>query len=484
MFKSAHFAMRLQSVALLITVAVICLGFGIQALIQPSSALTNSGSITVFGTPLTENFDSLAQTGTNIAWADNTTIPGWYSTRTTYNSGTGSSNTGALYSFGVAGTNPVTERALGSVASGGTGTVYQAARLTNNTGGTITLLAISYVGEQWRNGGNITAHTLTFQYQIANAGAITGANAPTSGWTTFAPLSFTGPITGAAAATLDGNSPANRIPISASLAVTVNSGQEIWVRWQDPDDAGNDHGLAIDDFSVTASGIPPTPTPTPTQTPTPTPTPSPTPTPTPSVAGTVVISQVYGGGGNTGATLKNDFIEIINHSATPVDLTGWSVQYASATLSNWQVTPLPSFMLQPGQYFLIQEAAGAGGTDNLPTPDAIGTIAVGSTSGKVALVSNTTVLTGNCPLGSGIVDFVGYDGANCFEGAGAAPTLSNTTAALRLDSGCFDTDDNNADFVSGAPNPHNSSSATHDCTTLFGVDRRIPARCWRELRPV
>src|SRR5262249_54990952 len=89
--------------------------------------------------------------------------------------------------------------------------------------------------------------------------------------------------------------------------------------------------------------------------------------------GSVVISQIYGGGGNSGSTLKNDFIEIINHSGAPVDLSGWSVQYASATQANWQVTPLnppAGFMLQPGQYFLIQEAAQGGGTDNLPTPDA------------------------------------------------------------------------------------------------------------------
>src|SRR5262247_950986 len=160
-------AIRLRPITLLITVAAICLGLGIRTLTRPSSALTNGGSITALGTPLTENFDSLASTGTGIAWADNSTIPGWYSTRVTYNSGTGSSNAGALYSFGVAGTNPDTDRALGSVASGSTGTVFQAARLTNNTGGTITSLDISYFGEQWRNGGNTTAHTLTFQYQIA-----------------------------------------------------------------------------------------------------------------------------------------------------------------------------------------------------------------------------------------------------------------------------------------------------------------------------
>src|SRR5262245_51017031 len=120
-----------------------------------------------------------------------------------------------------------------------------------------------------------------------------------------------------------------------------------------------------------------------------------TPTPTPNpLAGSVVISQVYGGGGNTGATLKNDFIEIINHTDTAVNLSGWSVQYFSTTTQIWLVTPLTDFILQPGQYYLIKEAAGLGGTDELPAADATGSITVGSTDGKVALVSNTVPLTG------------------------------------------------------------------------------------------
>jgi len=234
----------------------VCLALILVSIVQRPSALSNAGSINALGVPLTENFDGLASTGTGLTWTDNSTVPGWYSTRPSYNSGTGSSNGGALYSFGVAGTNPVTDRALGSVASGTTTTIFQAARLTNNTGATITSLDISYTGEQWRNGGNTVAHSLTFQYQVASAGVITGANAPATGWTTFAPLSFTGPVATATAATLDGNAPANRTAKSATLTVTVGAGQEIWLRWQDPDDAGSDHGLAIDDFSVTASGVP------------------------------------------------------------------------------------------------------------------------------------------------------------------------------------------------------------------------------------
>ena len=195
-----------------------------------------------------------------------------------------------------------------------------------------------------------------------------------------------------------------------------------------------------------------------------------------AVPGSVVISQVYGGGGNSGATLKNDFIEIINHTGAPINLNGWSVQYASATLTtgSWFVTPLTNFTLQPGQYYLIKEAAGAGGTVDLPTADANGSIAMGAGSGKVALVSNTIALTGTCPSSTSVIDLIGYDGANCFEGAGAAPTLTNTTAAIRGNGGCLDTNNNNTDFTAGAPNPRNTSSATNNCAVLSGTGSANP----------
>ena len=99
----------------------------------------------------------------------------------------------------------------------------------------------------------------------------------------------------------------------------------------------------------------------------------------------IVISQIYGGGGNAGSTFKNDFIEIFNADGDTVNLNGWSVQYASAAGTTWQVTAL-SGSLAPGQYFLIQESQGAGGTTNLPTPNATGNIAMSATAGKVALV--------------------------------------------------------------------------------------------------
>ena len=181
----------------------------------------------------------------------------------------------------------------------------------------------------------------------------------------------------------------------------------------------------------------------------------------------IVISQIYGGGGNSGATFRNDFIEVFNRGATTIDLTGWSVQYASATGTTWSMTPLCSSgpcLLSPGHYFLVQEDQGAGGSMNLPTPDATGTIALTSGSGKVAIVSNTTPLTGSCPTGSRILDLVGYGTtANCFEGS-TAPAPGNATADVRRGGGCVDNNNNAGDFFVHPPAPRNSGSSANICS--------------------
>lgn len=45
---------------------------------------------------------------------------------------------------------------------------------------------------------------------------------------------------------------------------------------------------------------------------------------------TLVINEVYGGGGNAGATFTHDFIEVKNIGSTTVDVSQYSVQYASS----------------------------------------------------------------------------------------------------------------------------------------------------------
>ncbi|MFN7923843.1 MAG: lamin tail domain-containing protein [Bryobacteraceae bacterium] len=175
----------------------------------------------------------------------------------------------------------------------------------------------------------------------------------------------------------------------------------------------------------------------------------------------VVISQIYGGGGNTGAALRNDFVELFNRGASAVSVAGWSVQITSATGLVWQVTPL-SGTIAPGRYYLVQQAAGAGGSVALPAPEATGTVAMGATAGKVALVRSTAALQGTMPASADIVDLVGY-GAADFARGNPTRAPSNTTAVLRLRGGCVDTQDNFNDFQTGAPSPRNGASPANDC---------------------
>jgi hypothetical protein len=170
----------------------------------------------------------------------------------------------------------------------------------------------------------------------------------------------------------------------------------------------------------------------------------------------VVINELYGGGGNSGATYKNDFIELYNNGSSAVSLAGWSVQYASAAGTTWAVTNLSGSIPVHG-YYLIREAVGSGGTTNLPTPDAIGSIAMSATAGKVILCNTTTAQTGSNPSGAQIIDKVGFGStANSFEGSGPTPAPSNTTSVQRTPEG-FDSNNNNSDFTVGSPSPTNST---------------------------
>jgi predicted extracellular nuclease len=199
----------------------------------------------------------------------------------------------------------------------------------------------------------------------------------------------------------------------------------------------------------------------------------------------LVISQLYGGGGNSGASYTNDFIEIFNRGDTAVSLNGLSVQYSAATSTSgsFSVTALPNISLQPGQYFLIQEASGGAVGIPLPAPDVTtGAIAMAATSGKVALVNGTSALSAvGCPSGATILDFVGYGPtANCREGSTTADNAaapSNTTADLRKLSGCQDTNNNNADFTTGTATPRNAATNLSPCScstsyaSMFSLDR-------------
>lgn len=194
------------------------------------------------------------------------------------------------------------------------------------------------------------------------------------------------------------------------------------------------------------------------------------------VSSNVVISQFFGGGGLTNAPYTNDFVELFNRGNTAVDLNGWSVQYASSSGTNWLVTPLPNFTLEPGQYYLIQYASNGSAGSALPTPDFVAPLVtegyipnLSSTSGKLAVVNSAIKLPAStCPSGDPlIIDLVGYGAAaSCSEGT-KTPDLSVTTAGKRNTNGCEDTDNNAQNFTIGIPTPRNSGSPKNSCN--FGA---------------
>lgn len=186
------------------------------------------------------------------------------------------------------------------------------------------------------------------------------------------------------------------------------------------------------------------------------------------VSPNIVISQVYGGNGNT---IASDYVELFNRGASSASLSGYTVQYASADGNgNFTVAATLSGTLAPGQYYLVRLITATTGTA-VPTPDATGTTNISATAGKVIVANSTTALA--CNGGSTacsaaqlalIIDLVGYGGAaNFFEGTARAPAPSNTTAIFRAGNGCTDSDQNSTDFAAAAPAPRNTASALNPC---------------------
>ena len=169
----------------------------------------------------------------------------------------------------------------------------------------------------------------------------------------------------------------------------------------------------------------------------------------------------------TPARLHHDFVELFNRGATAADVSGWTIQYASATGTSWQATAL-SGTIQPGRYHLVQLASAAAVGSPLPTPDAIGTTNLANSGGKIALARDGTLLTcggspGSCGANPQVADLIGWGSAADYEGAAAAAALANATANARADNGCTDTDDNAADFADATPRPRNSASPAVSC---------------------
>jgi hypothetical protein len=207
---------------------------------------------------LTENFNSLAETGTQNTWTQNTTLQGWYAYRaanqlpvTLYRADDGSANSGGLYSYGVD-----ADRALGSLASGSTGTMVFGLRMKNQTGNTITSVTVSYTAEQWRVASTVPNFLKCFYKIDATLDGLSSDELTNkTGYISVSDLDVESLKLSSTAAKLDGNLPENKKQFSATINVVWKAGEELFFRWDDDDQQGSDHGLALDDLRISFSNV-------------------------------------------------------------------------------------------------------------------------------------------------------------------------------------------------------------------------------------
>jgi len=208
-----------------------------------ASILSFGQTVSLLGGAYTQNFDSLANSGTA-----NTTLPvGWFfvetgtNANTTYAADNGGLATGNTYSYG---TTASSDRAFGGLQSGSLVPTIGAG-FTNNTGSAITSLLISYTGEQWRLGSAGRADRIDFQYSL-DATAINNGT-----WIDVNSLDFSSPNTTTTGA-LDGNAAGNRTAISFTITgLNIANGATVYIRWTSFDASGGDDGLSIDDLTLT-----------------------------------------------------------------------------------------------------------------------------------------------------------------------------------------------------------------------------------------
>jgi len=237
-------SIRDRAVALMLVAAAAAF---VPLTVSPAAAAgSGSVSLTALDATVTEDFNSLANSGTT-----NTVLPvGWFLHETgtstanndAYAASTGSATAGDTYSFGPSAS---TERAFGTLLSG-TLTPTIGAAFTNNTGSQVTSLDIGYVGEQWRLGTADRADRIDFQYSVDATSLITGT------WSDADALDFSSQSTTGTVGLRDGNAAANRASVSGQIGgLSVADGSTIWIRWTDLNASGADDGLAVDDFQLT-----------------------------------------------------------------------------------------------------------------------------------------------------------------------------------------------------------------------------------------
>jgi hypothetical protein len=168
------------------------------------------------------------------------------------------------------------------------------------------------------------------------------------------------------------------------------------------------------------------------------------------------ISQFFGGGSSLGV-YNQDYVELFNASASPVNVGGWVLQYAPANgigLCNLGTVPAGT-VIPPCRYLLIGLYAVPGGRSLVPAADVTMNqpyTDIDPAGGQLAIKSLNAACGEPCTFYSW-VDVVTWGPAACFQGSGPAAAPGALAAAFRRNGGLQDDDNAVADFVTGTPAP-------------------------------
>ena len=327
-----------------------------------------------------QNFNGLSTT--SATWTDNSTLSGWYtSSSSTLPISTGSDTSGNTFNIGIAGTNLLSDRAIGCSQSGSNAKRF-GLRLKNNGSSDIVSYSISYIGEQWRS---FSAGSLVFEYQVSSS-AITSLTA--GSWTANTSFNFAALKT-STGATLDGNASGNFGNVGGTLTVSVPAGSEIFLRWSRT--SNSSPILAVDNISITANSAS---------------------TPSLAVTGTTENGSVCSG---TAATTQTYTITNTGTAASNVVVSSSDAQFVVSNLSStsigatngtatYDVTFTPSSSGAKTAtitvYYDTSTSATTSsltGTGTTPVTQAVTASAASSVTAKSATLNGNYTTLGVCP---------------------------------------------------------------------------------------
>jgi hypothetical protein len=184
---------------------------------------------------------------TNLAEWQVAKSSGTGTTAMPFNVDSGSITAGGIYSYGTAASS---DRALGSLASGSNVPVFGAS-FTNNSGTALAGIHLEFTSEFWRSSTS-TQNRLAFAFGTSATDALASTFLTSAALSLSTALDVVGPVAVASNGALDGNSPTNQGQVAGDIAFDWQPGTTLYLRWADTNDLGNDAGLAIDSFRLTA----------------------------------------------------------------------------------------------------------------------------------------------------------------------------------------------------------------------------------------